>query len=113
MFWPSFAVPGTGCLKSLKGTAKPKTHSLKTLNKWPSITPALNPMEHLWKELNHAVWGGPPSNRDSWSSLFMMKWVKLHVDRCRRRTESYRNLLIAMIASKRSAKKCYFKGPSC
>ena len=51
--------------------------------KWPSMSPDLNPIEHLWKELKHAV-----CKRHE-------EWTKIPVDRCGSLIDSYRNCLIA------------------
>lgn len=95
--------------KDPKHTAKNNQECLKTkyrtILKWPSMSPDLNPIEHLWKQLKHAVWRRHPSNLRQLEQFAHEEWVKIPVDRCRSLIESYRNRLIAVIASKGCATK--------
>ncbi len=84
-----------------------------TILKWPSVSPDLNPIEHLWKELKHAVWRRHTSNLRQLEQFSHEEWAKIPVDRCRSLIESYRNCLIAVIASKGCATKyLIFRVPS-
>lgn len=76
-----------------------------TILKWPSMSPDLNPIEHLWKELKLAVWRRHPSNLRQLEQFAQEEWAKLPVNRCRSLIESYRKRLIAVIASKGCATK--------
>lgn len=76
-----------------------------TILKWPSMSPDLNPIEHLWKELKHAVWKRHPSNRKQLEQFAHEEWAKIPAERCRSLIDSYRNRLIAVIASKGCATK--------
>lgn len=40
-----------------------------TISRWCSLSPDLNPIKHLWKELKHVVWRRPPSNLRQLNSL--------------------------------------------
>ena len=73
-----------------------------TILKWPSMSPDLNPIEHLWKELKLAVWRRHPSNLRQLEQIAQEEWAKLPVNRCRNLIESYGKCLIA---SKRGATK--------
>ncbi|KAF5889065.1 phosphopantothenoylcysteine decarboxylase subunit VHS3-like, partial [Clarias magur] len=71
-----------------------------TILKWPSMSPDLNPIEHLWKELKHAVWKRHPSNQKQLEQLAHEEWAKIPAEKCRSLIDSYRNRLIAVIPSK-------------
>uniref|UniRef100_H2L4L0 Tc1-like transposase DDE domain-containing protein n=1 Tax=Oryzias latipes TaxID=8090 RepID=H2L4L0_ORYLA len=92
-----------------KHTAKKPQEWLRekpwTILKWPSMSPDLNPIEHLWKELKHAIWRRHPSNLRQLEQFAHEEWAKIPVDRCRRLIDKYRNRLIAAIASKGFATK--------
>src|SRR4029434_2095821 len=77
------------------------------------MSPDLNPIEHLWKELKHANWRRHPSNLRQLEQFAHKEWAKIPVDRCRSLIESYRNRLIAVIASKgRATKNIKLRVPS-
>ena len=76
-----------------------------TILKWPSMSPDLNPIGYLWKELIHAIWRRHPSNLRQLEQLANEEWAKIPVDRCRSLIDSYKNSLIAVIASKGCATK--------
>uniref|UniRef100_H2MNT5 Tc1-like transposase DDE domain-containing protein n=1 Tax=Oryzias latipes TaxID=8090 RepID=H2MNT5_ORYLA len=68
-----------------------------TIRKWPSMSPDLNPIEHLWTELKHAIWRRHPSNLRQLEQFAHEEWAKTPVDRCRRLIDKYRNRFIAGI----------------
>lgn len=47
-----------------------------TILKWPSLSPDLNPIEHMWKELKHAVWRGHPLNPRQLKQFAHEEWAK-------------------------------------
>ena len=119
-FWSEMCCPVSESLVSVAGhgssnsimtqnTAKNTQEWLRTKHwtilKWPSMSPDLNPIEHLWKELKHAVWRRHPSNLRQLEQFAHEEWANIPVNRCRSLIESYRNHLIAVIASKGCATK--------
>ena len=62
-----------------------------TILKWPSMSPDLNPIEHLWMELKHAVWRRHPSNLRQLEQFAHEEWAKIPVD-------GSRSLIVSEIA---------------
>ncbi|MGH0115857.1 UNVERIFIED_CONTAM: hypothetical protein FKN15_054213 [Acipenser sinensis] len=60
------------------------------------MSPDLNPIEHLWKELKLAVWRRHPLNLRQLEQFAQEEKAKLPVNRCRSLIESYRKRLIAV-----------------
>ena len=54
-----------------------------TILKWPSMSPDLNPIEHLWKELKLAVWRRHPSNLKHLEQFDQEEWANLPVNTLR------------------------------
>ena len=56
----------------------------KSLNvlEWPSQSPDLNPIEHLWRELKIAVQRRSPSNQTELERICRGEWEKLPKYRC-------------------------------
>ena len=45
---------------------------------WPSQSPDLNPIEHLWRDLKIAVQKCSPSNMTELERICRKEWEKLH-----------------------------------
>ncbi|KAG2463250.1 TCB1 transposase, partial [Polypterus senegalus] len=67
---------------------------------WPSQSPALNPIKHLWRDLKMAVHRHFPSNMMELERCCKEEWVKLAKDRCAKLVASYSKRLEAVIAAK-------------
>lgn len=57
---------------------------------WPSQSPDLNPIEHLWHDLKIAVHKRKPSNLNELQQYCKEEWTKIPVERCRSLIEGYR-----------------------
>ena len=68
--------------------------------KWPAMSPDLNPIEHLWRDLKTAVGRRHPSNLGELEQFAQEEWVKLPVEGCRKLIHGYRKHLTAVILSK-------------
>ena len=75
-----------------------------TILKWPAMSPDLNPIEHLWKELKVAFGRQHPSNLRELEQIAQEE-SELPVETCRNLIQSYRKSLTAVIASKGYATK--------
>jgi transposase len=71
----------------------------KPLNilEWPSQSPDLNPIEHLWRDLKIAVQRSSPSHLTEIERICREQWVKLPKYWC---AKSYPRRLKAVIAAK-------------
>uniref|UniRef100_A0A8C4XD91 Tc1-like transposase DDE domain-containing protein n=1 Tax=Erpetoichthys calabaricus TaxID=27687 RepID=A0A8C4XD91_ERPCA len=67
---------------------------------WPSQSPDLNPIEHLWRDLKIAVHRRFPSNLMELERCCKEEWAKLAKDRCAKLVVSYSKRLEAGIAAK-------------
>ena len=56
----------------------------KSLNvlEWPSQSPDLNPIKHLWRDLEIAVQRCSPSNLTELERICIEEWEKLHKYTC-------------------------------
>ncbi|KAG2458616.1 TC1A transposase, partial [Polypterus senegalus] len=72
---------------------------------WPSQSPDLNPIEHLWRDLKMAVHQHFPSNLMVLERCCKEEWAKLAKDRCAKLVASYSKRLEAVIAAKGASTK--------
>ncbi|KAG2466509.1 TCB1 transposase, partial [Polypterus senegalus] len=72
---------------------------------WPSQSPDLNLIEHLWRDLKMAVHRRFPSNLMELERCCKEKWSKLAKDRCAKLVASYSKRLEAVIAAKGTSTK--------
>ena len=67
---------------------------------WPSQSPNLNPIEHLWRDLKIAVHKCSPSNLKELERICREEWEKLPKYRCVKLVASYPRKLSSVIAAK-------------
>uniref|UniRef100_A0AAZ3NWG1 Tc1-like transposase DDE domain-containing protein n=1 Tax=Oncorhynchus tshawytscha TaxID=74940 RepID=A0AAZ3NWG1_ONCTS len=67
---------------------------------WPSESPDLNPIEHLWRYLKIAVQRCSPSNLTELQRICREEWEKLPNYRCTKIVVSYPRRHKAVIAAK-------------
>ena len=72
---------------------------------WPSQSPDLNPIEHLWRELKMAVHRRFPSNLMELERCCKEEWAKLPIDGCAKLVALYSKRLKAVIAAKGASTK--------
>uniref|UniRef100_A0AAZ3SRV7 Tc1-like transposase DDE domain-containing protein n=1 Tax=Oncorhynchus tshawytscha TaxID=74940 RepID=A0AAZ3SRV7_ONCTS len=79
----------------------------KSLNglEWPSQSPDLNPIKHLWRDLKIAVQQCSPSNLTELERICREEWEKLTKYRCAELVTSYPRRLEAVIAAKGASTK--------
>ncbi|XP_061539192.1 transposable element Tcb1 transposase isoform X1 [Phycodurus eques] len=66
---------------------------------WPSKSPDLNPIEHLWRDVKMAVRRQSPSSLMELECFCKEEWVKLPKDRCAQLVASYSKRLTAVVAA--------------
>ncbi len=64
---------------------------------WPAMSPDLNPIEHLWRDLKTAVGRRHPSNLNDLEEFAKEEWSKIPVERCKKLIHGYRKRLISVI----------------
>uniref|UniRef100_A0A8C7TU33 Transposase Tc1-like domain-containing protein n=1 Tax=Oncorhynchus mykiss TaxID=8022 RepID=A0A8C7TU33_ONCMY len=72
---------------------------LKVLE-WPSQSPDLNPIEHLWKELKVRIAQRQPRNLKDLEKVCMEEWAKIPAAVCANLAKNYRKRMISVIANK-------------
>ncbi|KAG2456820.1 TC1A transposase, partial [Polypterus senegalus] len=92
-----------------KHTSKSTQKWLKTklwrVLKWPPMSPDLNPIEHLWRDLKIAVGRRRPSNLRNLEQFAKEEWLEIPVEGCNKLVDGYRKRLILVIFSKGHATK--------
>ncbi len=87
-----------------KHTSKATVGFLKNRVKviqWPSMSPDLNPIEHLWGILKRQVEHHSPSSIQSLKEVVLEEWKKIDLAKCRQLVHSMPRRLGAVIQSTR------------
>jgi hypothetical protein len=71
---------------------------------WPSQSPDLNPIKHLWRDLKIAVQRYSPSNLTELERIYREEWEKLPKYRCAKLVASYPRRLDTVNAKSASTK---------
>ncbi len=64
---------------------------------WPSMSPDLNPIEHLWGILNRQAEHHSPSSIQSLKEVILEEWKKIDLAKCRQLVHSMPRRLGAVI----------------
>ena len=78
-----------------------------TVLKWPSNSPDLNPIEHLWNQVKRKLQDYetiPTSCKELWER-FQLEWNRIPLERCQALYESMPKRMEAVIAAKGGATK--------
>ena len=71
-----------------------------TILDWPSQSPDLNPIEHLWRDLKMAVHQRSPSNLTELERICKEEWQRIPKSRCEKLVASFPRRLMAVLAQK-------------
>ncbi len=97
-----------------------------TVLEWPSQSPDLNPIEHLWRDLKMAVHQRLPSNltelerickeewqricKEEWQRICKEEWQRIPKSRCEKLVASFTKRLMAVLNQKGASTKYWAKG---
>ncbi len=68
-----------------------------TVLEWPSQSPDLNPIEHLWRDLKMAVHQRLPSNLTELERICKEEWQMIPKSRCEKLVASFPKRLMAVL----------------
>ncbi len=71
-----------------------------TVLEWPSQSPDLNPIEHLWRDLKMAVQQRLPSNLTELERICKEEWQRIPKSRCEKLVASFPKRLMAVLNQK-------------
>ncbi len=81
-----------------------------TVLEWPSQSPDLNPIEHLWRDLKMAVHQRLPSNLTELERICKEEWQRIPKSRCEKLVSSFPKRLMAVLNQKGASTKYWAKG---
>ncbi len=81
-----------------------------TVLEWPSQSPNLNPIEHLWRDLKMAVHQRLPSNLTELERICKEEWQRIPKSRCEKLVASFPKRLMAVLNQKGASTKYWAKG---
>ncbi len=76
-----------------------------TVLEWPSQSPDLNPIEHLWRHLKMAVHQRSPSNLTELERICKEEWQRIPKSRCEKLVASFPKRLMAVLNQKGASTK--------
>ncbi len=76
-----------------------------TVLEWPSQSPDLNPIEHLWRDLKMAVHQRLPSNLTELERICKEEWQRIPKSRCEKLVASFPKRLMAVLNRKGASTK--------
>ncbi len=76
-----------------------------TVLEWPSLSPDLNPIEHLWRDLKMAVHQRLPSNLTELERICKEEWQRIPKSRCGKLVASFPKRLMAVLNQKGASTK--------
>ncbi len=81
-----------------------------TVLEWPSKSPDLNPIEHLWRDLKMSVHQRLPSNLTELERICKEEWQRIPKSRCEKLVASFPKRLMAVLNQKGASTKYRAKG---
>ncbi len=81
-----------------------------TVLEWPSQSPDLNPIEHLWRDLKMAVHQRLPCNLTELERICKEEWQRIPKSRCEKLVASFPKRLMAVLNQKGASTKYWAKG---
>ncbi len=81
-----------------------------TVLEWPSQSPDLNPIVHLWRDLKMAVHQRLPSNLTELERICKEEWHRIPKSRCEKLVASFPKRLMAVLNQKGASTKYWAKG---
>ncbi len=81
-----------------------------TVLEWPSQSPDLNPIEHLWRDLKMAVHQRLSSNLTELEKICKEEWQRIPKSRCEKLVASFPKRLMAVLNQKGASTKYWAKG---
>ncbi len=80
-----------------------------TVLEWPSQSPDLNPIEHLWRDLKMAVHQRLPSNLTELERICKEEWQRIPKSRCEKLVAAFPKRLMAVLNQKGASTKYWAK----